>query len=715
MRNGEEFPQMTSNEIREARFPDSLHVITYDVQGTVLSTGRPKPSRQTGIVTQTHQLLSGFARRQPGTRLAVTQTGAKQGSAYRLRTPEGQTVLAQGVQSSFPRYLSRPGASGKDPALVRRYYEELVHDPDNPVYESLARQYAAVIRRANIPNLLLQNPNPIVSVLKAEQFGYLDALTAGQLNVTAVVHDVATYEARLGYVRQRVDETRTNLKLVAVSGPVRRQLDTIGFPAREVFSVSNGLDVHDFRARLRRGRERSGFEAVRRRNGLPHEGAMVLVVARRVEHKGHRDVIRAVRILRDLGRAGRIYVAFTGASMLDTRSLEYEETLSGEIASLGLRDKVFMLDVLDSDEVAACYGQAHAAVLASTQPEGFAYANIEAMLARVPVITTRHGGPLSYITHGVSGLFVEPHDPAGIASALDTLLTHPCLHTRIAGQGQRTAEQFTVNNMVDGYLSAIRAGCQRVPLRINPGRPFEKIGDGMHTEVFRRPPGKFVTQLFKQPSKLTLERVDREYRYLVEAYAAIPGLIPRQRLILPQPATSLSDAVIIKRYVELDASRNPLHRTDTERLDEATLRQIADFVRITRGLFTYTSPDPALRMLGPRIPDIIDPAFANLVVDVDGNLRLLDTNMLISTAALLRLAVTGEKLDINKRRIHALALRRLMYLESRFLGRTEDTLRCDPFYAQFIAREDFDALFRDSARAGEPLDSSKACQDRAAG
>jgi hypothetical protein len=71
------------------QFPDSLHICTYDLHGTVLHTGRLKRCRHTGLVAHTHQLLSGMARVHPNLRLAITQTGAEDNASYLARTPEG--------------------------------------------------------------------------------------------------------------------------------------------------------------------------------------------------------------------------------------------------------------------------------------------------------------------------------------------------------------------------------------------------------------------------------------------------------------------------------------------------------------------------------------------------------------------------------------------------------------------------------------------------
>jgi hypothetical protein len=106
----------------------------------------------------------------------------------------------------------------------------------------------------------------------------------------------------------------------------------------------------------------------------------------------------------------------------------------------------------------------------------------------------------------------------------------------------------------------------------------------------------------------------------------------------------------------------------------------------------------------PMLPDIIDPDCANLVVDLrTGDLALIDTNRLISTRKLARLAAAGHPLDPEQHGIHALLLRRMMFLESKYLGRTRAALRHDPLYSRYLDQAAFDALVIASAATGEPI------------
>jgi len=385
--------------------------------------------------------------------LAITQTGAEDNASDFARTPEGQTVLLQGIQTSFPDLLWVAGM--KCPQRVRHYYGSTIDNSDNPVYRSLAGQYATAIQRAGTPHLFAQDLNPLVSILKADEFGLLGDLES--VHVTGVVHDTADMSQRLDYVRRRLSKGMATIALIAVSESVRRYLlDEIGIASRNVRTVHNGIDVATFCRCVEQARHDNAFERVRARNYLPTEGRMLLTSARRVAWKGHLDVLHVVKLLIARGRRD-FYVVFNGAGLMDTRDKGYEKHLAQTVADLGLGRAVFLLDELTDAELAGCYVQAHAAVHPSRLPEPFGYANIEAMLAGVPVITTAHGGPLEYIKHGISGLLVPPNDPLALTTAIERLLSDQQLHARLAVGGRASADQFGLNAMFCGYEATIRA------------------------------------------------------------------------------------------------------------------------------------------------------------------------------------------------------------------------------------------------------------------
>ncbi|MGW2476991.1 hypothetical protein [Streptomyces sp. NPDC001665] len=224
---------------------------------------------------------------------------------------------------------------------------------------------------------------------------------------------------------------------------------------------------------------------------------------------------------------------------------------------------------------------------------------------------------------------------------------------------------------------------------------YALVGDGEHSEVYRRPGARRCVQLFRPDTELTVHRITTEYAYLLRAYGAMPGLIPAQRLWAPSPAPHPSRCVIVKAWVDIDTAL-PLGRVRPSDLRESTTTQLAQFIEISRSLVERSSAEKTL------LPDIIDYRFRNLVVDTDGHLRLLDTNQLISTNALRALA-PGQKLDITRRPIHGRFLQRLMYLEAAFRGRTRHQLAADPVYSRYLTPANLHRLFEKSIAEGELL------------
>lgn len=239
-------------------------------------------------------------------------------------------------------------------------------------------------------------------------------------------------------------------------------------------------------------------------------------------------------------------------------------------------------------------------------------------------------------------------------------------------------------------------------------RGYRPIGRGNHSTVYHRPGSRIVVQVFASDApELTTAKVQREYRYLRAIFdPVLPELVPNQRLLLPRPEARLCEAVMVKDYVPV-APAWSLRVAHRQRLPRQALDQLAIFLRVIRGLLADTAPVPALEAEASLIPDFIDPPLDNLAIDVTGQLRLLDTNRLISTRELRVHEHAGQILTLDHNdtpaRIYRLVFRRLMFLEHRFLRIPAAQLRTDPLITRYLHPTQIEALFAASTTAGEPI------------
>ena len=80
-------------------------------------------------------------------------------------------------------------------------------------------------------------------------------------------------------------------------------------------------------------------------------------------------------------------------------------------------------------------------MLPATRAEGLGGVLLEAMAARVPVLSTRAGGTAEVVDDEETGLLVPPQQPAALARALARLLGDPQLRRRLGAAGRRAVEQ----------------------------------------------------------------------------------------------------------------------------------------------------------------------------------------------------------------------------------------------------------------------------------
>jgi glycosyltransferase involved in cell wall biosynthesis len=204
---------------------------------------------------------------------------------------------------------------------------------------------------------------------------------------------------------------------IAVSEAIAAQVrDRLGWPARTVEVIRNGVDVRRF------GREPD--PEVRAELAGGSRELLVLTTARLDPQKGVDILLRAARDV----EGARFVVAGEG---------EERDRLEREAAALGLGERVRFLG--RREDVPALLAAADAFVLPS-RFEGTPLALIEAMAAGKPIVASAIPGTDELVTDGETGLLVPPDDAGALAAALRRVVSDAGLRARLAAAARFRAE-----------------------------------------------------------------------------------------------------------------------------------------------------------------------------------------------------------------------------------------------------------------------------------
>jgi glycosyltransferase involved in cell wall biosynthesis len=135
----------------------------------------------------------------------------------------------------------------------------------------------------------------------------------------------------------------------------------------------------------------------------------------------------AIDAMRRVRGGARLKIAGTGP---------LENELRKQISGLGVEDRVELLGFVSAEDLIDLYGRARAAYYAPLN-EDYGYVTVEAFLSRKPVVTTADaGGPLEFVTHGVTGVVCDP-TPDSVANGIDALWEEPVARLRQMGEAGR--------------------------------------------------------------------------------------------------------------------------------------------------------------------------------------------------------------------------------------------------------------------------------------
>jgi len=231
-----------------------------------------------------------------------------------------------------------------------------------------------------------------------------------------------------------------------------------GTPREKIRVIYRGVDGRRFDPAAI-GEDR--LVPMRREWGLKPGDRVILNAARLTAWKGQSVLIEAIRRLDVAGKLDRVVVILAGD---DQGRSGYRGRLKGEITAAGLNSRVHLVGHVA--DIPAAFQLSELAVVASSEPEAFGRAAIEAQVMGCPVIATDIGAPPETViavqgngSDSGTGWLVPPSDPAALAGAIETALA--------LKQGERTAmgararrhvlDKYSLDEMRRGTLAVYDA------------------------------------------------------------------------------------------------------------------------------------------------------------------------------------------------------------------------------------------------------------------
>ncbi len=222
--------------------------------------------------------------------------------------------------------------------------------------------------------------------------------------------------------------------IIAVSEGVKKVLISSGIESRMIEVVPSGIDFL-----LPEDMKKSAY--LRKEFSFAPDDYLVGIVAHLADHKGHKYLIDATKILKD--KAPKIKIIIVGEGPLFVE-------LSRQAKEIHVEDKVFFMGF--RKDVPRILASLDLFVLASYL-EGLGSSLMDAMAHKLPVVATNVGGIPEVVIDGKTGLLVPPRHPAALAEAILKLYRDPSLSLNFGQMGYEIVhEKFSAESMANKIL-----------------------------------------------------------------------------------------------------------------------------------------------------------------------------------------------------------------------------------------------------------------------
>ncbi len=223
--------------------------------------------------------------------------------------------------------------------------------------------------------------------------------------------------------------------IIAVSEGVKNVLVDGGINPGIIRVVPDGIDFTPYKKAV-------SSDYLRREISCSPDNFLVGIVAHLADHKGHKYLIQATKLLKEV--APKIKVIIVGEGPLKME-------LNRQVKEINVEDMVFFLGF--RKDVPQILASLDLFVL-SSHMEGMGSILMDAMACRLPVVATKVGGIPEVVIQGETGLLVPPRRPSALAKSILKLYNDRTLASRLGERGYEVVHQkFSAESMADKIIN----------------------------------------------------------------------------------------------------------------------------------------------------------------------------------------------------------------------------------------------------------------------
>ena len=232
-------------------------------------------------------------------------------------------------------------------------------------------------------------------------------------------------------------------KILTVSNYIKERVSSIKSSSK-IQTIYNGVDLKSFftQKKLSINRKTIGFA----------ENDFIISYSGRInKDKGISELIDVLLKLKDIPK---IKLMILGGSFFDNAKKENAFIRSLKYKAIEIENKIVFTGFVPYHQVPSYLQLADIAVLPSMWEEPFGLTIVEAMAARLPLITTRSGG-IPEICEGVATIVERDNIVNNLVSAIIDLYEHPEKCKQMAAEAFERAKLFDKETFTKNFFAAL--------------------------------------------------------------------------------------------------------------------------------------------------------------------------------------------------------------------------------------------------------------------